>query len=157
MPWGDYTYKKPEYPKREPGKYRCIILKAEVGTSKAGNRMIVLTLRPSGSTAKVNAYVVDNDAFDDNFSKFLDAFPAIKANPNPDMCFAWRGAIGAIQLKVTEEGYWRAGYFIPEENAESLPEFEWKARDDEPQEMPVMQEISGVNFEEVDDDEGIPF
>ena len=41
MGWDNYTYKKPEYPERKPGKYRCIILKAEIGTSKAGNRMIV--------------------------------------------------------------------------------------------------------------------
>lgn len=157
MGWDNYTYKKPEYPERKPGKYRCIILKAEIGTSKAGNRMIIISLRPSGTTATVSAYIVDNEYFDDNYSKFLDAFPQIKENPDPNTCFAWRGAHGAINLKVNDNGYWQAGNFIPAERAEFLPEFEWKAGHDEPQEMPIMQEISALGFDDEEPDDEVPF
>ena len=157
MGWDNYTYKKPEYPENKPGKYRCIILKAEIGTSKAGNRMLIISLRPSGSVATVSAYIVDNEYFDDNYSKFLDSFPEIKENPDLNTCFAWRGALGAINLKVNENGYWQAGNFIPYEKADGLPPFEWRAKSDEPQEMPTMQPIAALNLDGDEPDDEVPF
>ena len=156
MSWDNYVYKKQEYPERKPGNYRCIILKAEIGNSKAGNKMLTIHLRPSGTTSTVKAYIVDNDYFDSNYSQFLDAFPAIMdGNHDINNCFAWRGALGAVKLAVNDNGFFEVKRFIPADKAESLPEFEWKARDDEPSEMPVMQEIT--ELAEEDDDESIPF
>ena len=156
MSWSNYTYKQPEYSERKPGKYRVIILKAEEKTSKKGNKMVEISLRPSGTASTVKAYIVDNDYFDDNYSRFLDAFPDIKnADNNPEHCYTWRGAMGAINLKVNDNGYFEAGYFIPSEKQEALPEFVWKARDDEPQTMPEFQ--GAVELEELEDDESIPF
>ena len=158
MSWSNYTYKKQEHTERQPGNYRCIILKAEAGVSKtSGKNMLTIHLRPSGTASTVKAYIVDNDWFDSNFSSFLDAFPALKDNSNPDNCFAWRGAMGAVKLKVNDDGYFETAKYpwIPADKATKLPEFEWKARDDEPQEMPEMQTFTEIT--DSDDDDQIPF
>ena len=164
MSWSNYTYKKPEHIERKPGDYRCIILNAESSISKtSGKQMLVITLRPSGTTANVKAYIVDNDYFDDNFSQFLDAFPDIKGNSamaNPDSCFQWRGAEGAIKLKVNDNGYFEPDRYpwieAGSKKEETLPDFVWKARDDEPQEIPTMQEFT--ELDDNDDEDGeIPF
>lgn len=163
MSWNNYTYKKPEYTERTPGIYRCIILAAEVSVSKtSGNQMIVVSLRPSGTASTVKAYIVDNDYFDENFSQFLDCFPAIKENQGmsaPDNCFQWRGAQGAVKLKVNDNGYFETDRYpwieAGSNREKNLPEFVWKARDDEPQEMPVLQEFTELDDGEEDDD--VPF
>lgn len=157
MSWSNYTYKKPEYAERKPGIYRCIVLNAETGTSKSsGKKMITITLRPSGTATTVRAYIVDNEYFDDNMSRFLDAFPALKNNPSPDNCFAWRGAMGAAQLRVNDKGYFEHAYWVPPERTDKLPEFVWRTREGEPPEMPVLQEFTELgDDDEVGDD--IPF
>lgn len=158
MSWSNYTYKKQEHTERQPGNYRCIILKAEAGVSKtSGKNMLTIHLRPSGTASTVKAYIVDNDWFDSNFSSFLDAFPALKDNNNPDNCFAWRGAMGAVKLKVNDDGYFETAKYpwIPADKATKLPDFEWKARDDEPQDMPELQTFTEIT--DNDDDDQIPF
>ena len=158
MSWSNYTYKPQEHTERQPGNYRCIILKAEAGTSKtSGKNMLTIYLRPSGTASTVKAYIVDNDWFDSNFSAFLDAFPALKANSNPDNCFAWRGAIGAVKLKVNDDGYFETAKYpwIPAEKAVNYPDFEWRSRDDESPEMPVLQEFTEIT--EQDSEDEIPF
>lgn len=158
MSWSNYTYKKSEHTERQPGSYRCIILKAEAGVSKtSGKNMLTIFLRPSGTASTVKAYIVDNDWFDSNYSSFLDAFPALKDNSNPDNCFAWRGAMGAVKLKVNDDGYFETAKYpwIPADKATRLPEFEWKARDDEAQEMPELQAFTELSDD--DDSEEMPF
>ena len=159
MSWANYTYKKQETVERQPGTYRCIILKAETGVSKtSGKNMITLFLRPSGTASTVKAYIVDNDWFDANFSQFLDAFPALKNNANPENCFAWKGAQGAVKLKVNDDGYFETARYPWVESGskaeQNLPPFEWKSRDDESGEMPVLQEFTEI---EEEDDEDCPF
>lgn len=159
MSWSNFTYKKQEPVERKPGKYRCVILKAETGISKtSGKNMLIISFRPSGTASTVKAYIVDNDYFDSNYSSFLDAFPILKTNQNPENCFSWRGAMGAVKLKVNNDGYFEPDRYpwIPEESADNLPDFEWRHREDEPAEMPEYQGIT--QLEEVDDpDEECPF
>lgn len=155
MSWDNYTYQKPQFEENKPGNYRCVILNAEVTTSKtSGKRMLVISVRPSNTRATVKSYIVDNDYFDSNFSQFLDAFPQL-GKTTPNNCFAWRGAMGAIKLGVNDNGYFEAKWFLPPEKAEDLPDFIWKARDDEPQEMPVFQELTELTND--DDESDIPF
>ena len=154
MSWDNYTYQKPQFEENKPGDYRCVIMSAEVGTSKSGNRMLVISVRPSGTRATVKSYIVDNEYFDSNFSSFLDAFPILKENHDPNNCFTWRGAMGAVKLTVNDRGYFEAKRFISADKAEKLPEFEWKAKDDEPQQMPAYEGMTELD----DDDDGeIPF
>ena len=155
MSWDNFAYTKPTYEDNKPGDYRCVRLSAEVGHSKAGNRMMIISIRPSGTKATVKNYIVDNDYFDSNFSQFLDAFPVLKDNSHPDNCFSWRGAMGAVKLTVNENGYFEIKRFISADKAEKLPEFVWKAKDDEPQQMPEYQGITEIGSD--DDDGEIPF
>ena len=155
MSWDNFAYTKPTYEENKPGNYRCVILNAEVGRSKAGNRMLIISVRPSGTKATVKNYIVDNDYFDSNFSQFLDAFPELKDNSSPDNCFSWRGAMGAVKLAVNDRGYFEIKRFISADKADGLPEFVWKAKEDEPQTMPVYQGITEIGNDE--DDGDIPF
>lgn len=155
MSWDNFAYTKPTFEENKPGDYRCVILSAEVGKSKAGNRMMIISIRPSGTKATVKNYIVDNDYFDSNFSQFLDAFPALKDNSHPDNCFSWRGAMGAVKLTVNDRGYFEIKRFIPADKADKLPDFVWMARDEEPPQMP---EYQGITEMDSDDDDGeIPF
>ena len=153
MSWDNYTYQKPTFDDNVPGDYRCVILGAEVTHSKAGNRMLVINVRPSGTKATVKQYIVDNEYFDSNYSQFLDAFPVLKDNSDPGNCFSWRGAMGAVKLVLDDNGYFKVKRFISADRAERLPEFEWKAKEDEPQKMPEYQGLSGLeNNDDPDDD-----
>ena len=49
MSWDNYTYKKQEHTERQPGNYRCIILKAEAGVSKTSGKNM-LTMRGTATT-----------------------------------------------------------------------------------------------------------
>ena len=117
--------------------------------------MITLTLRPSGVPINVKTWLVDNEYFDANVSRFLDAFPILKEGFSPDESYSWRGAMGAVKLKTDDRGYLAVSNFISAEKAEKLPEFVWTAKENEPQEMP---EYTGMaDFCELSDEEGIPF
>lgn len=155
MSWSNYEYKKPESGAK-PGDYRCIIMGAKQTKSKSsGANMLEIKLRPSGTAANVFYYIVDNDYFDSNMSRFLDAFPELKEDFSIDTCMTWRGAMGAMKLSVNDDGYLRADRCIPSERAEKLPPFVWKARDDESQGMPERQTITELYT--VDDDDELPF
>lgn len=150
MSWSNYTYKEPQ--RANPGNYRCIILNVEQKVSKAsGKNMLQITVRPSGTALNVNTYIVDGDYFDDNFSRFLDAFPALKENVDLDSCFLWRGQIGAARFGEDDKGYLKVSSWMTPEKAEDLPEFEWKARDGEPQDMPEPQVFADISSAEEDD------
>ena len=121
----------------------------------SGAHKITLTLRPSGMPINVITWLVDNEYFDANVSRFLDAFPVLKEGFSPDESYSWRGAMGAVKLKQDDRGFLAFDRYIPAEKAEKLPEFVWTAKENEPQEMP---EYTGMaDFCELSDEEGIPF
>lgn len=153
MGWSNYTYREPQ--KANPGNYRCIIMNAEQKVSKSGKNMLQITVRPSGTALNVNTYIVDGDYFDDNLSRFLDAFPALKEGLNIDECFTWRGQIGAARFGEDDRGYLKVSSWMTPEKAESLPEFEWKARDGETA-MPEPQVLTELPAGE-EDDTDFPF
>ena len=155
MSWENYTYKESTHVERKPGTYRCMILNAEQTVSKSsGTRMIALSLRPSGTASTVKGYILDNDHFDENYSEFLDAFPAIKENPDINACYTWRGAVGTVKLIIDESGYFKTAKFpwVSARKADALPPFEWKARSDEPPECPEYQ-----GFTELGNTDDLPF
>lgn len=156
MPWSDFTYSTPKKVEREPGIYRCLIMNAEQSVSKSsGKNMLVITLRPSGTTANVRAYIVDNEYFDRNVSEFIDAFPALKDGFSINRCFGWRGALGAVKLIVDENGFFKTAKYpwVPFGRTENLPPYDWKTADGEPQEMPVYQGFTELE----EDDSDLPF
>lgn len=159
MPWNDYNYTKANYT-RKPGAYRCMILSADKTTSNAsGLPMLRVQLRPSGTSANVFAYIVGNDYFDENFSRFLDAFPQLKEQKfTKDNCYSFRGAIGCVKLVLDDNGYFKAAKYpwIDPKDAKELPAFRWLPRDDESEKPP---EFLSAAFEELPgaDDGKLPF
>jgi len=158
MSWNDYAYKENTHVDMEAGIYRCLIMEAKQAVSKtSGKNMLAITLRPSGTSMNVTAYIVDNDYFDDNLSRFLDAFPQLRENFSINTCFSWTGALGAARLVPDEKGYLATAKYpwIPEKKQEGLPPFEWKPRIGESDEFPVYQGIT--ELPQTDDENDLPF
>ena len=93
----DFMYEEQTFEAPKPGKYRCVILSAEESVSKSsGKPMIKLTVRPSGMNNKINHYIVKNDNFNRNMSRFFDSFSDIKRG---DFNFlTWTGAMGGADF-----------------------------------------------------------
>ena len=71
--WNDY---QPEESVRaQKGKYRVEIVDAEEAISKSSSLpMFVITVKPNPTNIKVKTYLVKNDKFNANATKFFDAF-----------------------------------------------------------------------------------
>lgn len=142
MGWNDYRYEEPT--RVEPGDYRVEVIKAEEQKSRNGNRMIVVTLRPNGTSLLIRDYFVDGEYFDGKVSRFFDAFPEIgQGNFN---LVTWGGAVGAVRLREDGE-YLRVHYYLTPKKAEALPE--WVGN--KPQRMTV------TDFETMTDKSDLPF
>lgn len=142
MGWDNY--KRTESTSLEPGKYRVVITGTEEKLSKSGNKMLVITLRASGSRLNLKYYLVDGEWFDRNLTSIYDSFNI----PEGDMNFiSWIGASGAAELGLDENGYVKVKWFIKKKAAESLPPFEG--------EKPQKQEVT--KLEELGDEEDLPF
>lgn len=142
--WDDF--KREERPRLSPGDYRVTIVSAEERTSKAGNPMIVIGLRPNGGSIIINHYIVKNQYFNRNMTDFFDSFNIDEG----DFCFpSWIGAVGAAKLKEDDQGYLKVSYFISQDRADKLPPWEG--------EIPERQTVTDMGFSESEDDGELPF
>lgn len=114
--WDDWS--REEAPRLEPGDYRVEITAVEETESKAGNPMIVVTVRPNGSNINIKHYIVKNQYFNRNMTDFFDSFNIDEGDFNFP---TWVGAVGAAKLIEDENGYLKVRYFISESKAEKLP------------------------------------
>ena len=144
--WSKYKREEREEVAKVTGKLRCVIVDVEEAVSKSGNNMIVISVRPSGSPAKVKYWLVDNEYFNRNATQFFDAFPEIgDGNFN---FVEWIGATGAGEFVLDENDYIKLKKFISADKAENLPPFEG--------EKPERQTVTKfTEMEESDDD--LPF
>lgn len=147
--WSDYSREEVERTAPKPGKRRCVIVSAEESISKtSGKPMIIVTVTPSGSTAKVKSYIVKNERWKQNMTALFDAFPEI-GEGNFEF-LTWIGAMGAAEfgLEKGSDGndYLKVKWFIPADKATDLPEFEG--------EKPEKQEFTEIT--DSDEDE-LPF
>jgi hypothetical protein len=143
--WDDY---KPEEGSRlGAGDYRCVVVDAEETESKSSGRpMIVITVQPNGSSAKVKQYIVKNEYFNRNMTSFFDSFGIERGDFN---MLGWVGAVGAGKFVEDENGYLKVRWFLSPKQAESLPP--WKG------EVPERQTVTEIGgFEEIDDAD-LPF
>lgn len=139
--WNDY--KREEHAKLEPGDYRVEIVSAEEATSKSGNPMIVIGVKPNGSNITIKHYIVKNEYFNRNMTDFFDSFNVDEGDFN---FLTWVGAVGAAKLKEDEQGYLKVAWFIKKDKADKLPE--WVG------EMPERQTVEeGLGLEETMDDD----
>lgn len=143
--WDDY--KREERQRLAPGDYRVEIVDVEETTSKAGNPMLVVSIRPNQSKITIRHYIVKNDYFNRNMTEFFDSFNIEEG----DFAFpTWVGAVGAARLKEDENGYLKVGWFLSQEKADDLPP--WVGA------LPERQEITSIGtFDPLDDDDDLPF
>ena len=143
--WSDYKREEREVENGVTGKLRCVITAVEEGNSKAGNPMIIVTLRPSGVRFTVKHFLVKGEYFNRRMTEFFDAFPEI-GDGNFDF-LTWVGCVGAAMFALDDNGYTKVRYFLSPERAANLPEFEG--------EIPERQTITSL--EEADPDDDLPF
>lgn len=142
MGWDNY--KRTESTPFQEGIYRVVITETEEKLSKAGDKMLVITLRPSGSKRTIKYFLVDGEYFDRNLTSIYDSFDI----PEGNMDFiSWIGAMGAAKIVINDAGYPKIRWFINKKKAESLPPFEG--------EKPQRQEVT--KLEEVGEEEELPF
>lgn len=144
--WDDFT--REDRPRLAPGDYRVEIVSAEETTSKKGSPMIVVGVRPNGSTITIKQYIVKNQYFNRNMTDFFDSFNIDEG----DFTFpTWIGAVGAARLKEDDQGYLKVAYFINQEKADKLPP--WVGQ------LPERQSVTelGGGLSELDDDGELPF
>jgi len=117
--WNDY---QPEETARaQKGKYRVEIVDAEETVSKSSNLpMFVITVKPNPTSIKVKTYLVKNDKFNANATKFFDAFGIKRGDFN---CLGWIGAMGAGDFDTDENGYLNLKWWISSSEAAKLPEW----------------------------------
>lgn len=141
--WSDFQ--REERARLAPGDYRVEIVGVEETTSKSsGKPMLVISVRPNGSTITIKHYIVKNEYFNRNMTEFFDSFNIDEADFTLP---TWVGAVGAAKLKEDENGYLKVAWFISEEKAYDLPE--WQG------EFPQRQEMT--KFEELEDDGELPW
>ena len=140
--WDDWS--REEAPRLEPGDYRVEITAVEETESKAGNPMIVVTVRPNGSNINIKHYIVKNQYFNRNMTDFFDSF---NIDDGDFTLPTWIGAVGAARLKEDDQGYLKVHYFIKKDRAEKLPPWEGK--------MPERQTLTKI--EEIEDDGDLPW
>lgn len=146
MDWG-YT-REDNQVEAVKGKRRCVIVDVKDGVSKSsGLPMITIFVRPSGTKFKVMTWLVKNEKFNQNATRFFDAFPEIgDGNFN---FVEWIGAEGAAEFGEDERGYTTLKWFISGRQAESLPPFEG--------EKPERQKITALEEEPEDDEDSLPW
>ena len=144
----NWDYERDESRNTPPtGKMRCVIVGAEETVSKkSGLPMIIVTVQPSGSKAKVKQYIVKNEYFNRNMTQLFDAFPSI-GDGNFEF-LEWIGAMGAANFVLNEDGYLRIKWFIGADQAKDLPEFVG--------DKPDQQTVTKLD-ELTDDDDDLPF
>ena len=146
----NWNYEREERPSNDQfvGKHRCVIVDVEETTSKSsGLPMIVITVRPSGSSFKVKTYLVQNDKFNQNATTFFDSFPEI---PDGDFNFpTWIGAEGAADFGLDDSGYLKVKWFISSDRAANLPPFEGK--------KPERQTITNIAEEPDSSEDDLPW
>lgn len=145
--WDDWA--REEAPRIEPGDYRVEITAVEETESKAGNPMIVVTVRPNGSNINIKHYIVKNQYFNRNMTDFFDSFNIDEGDFNFP---TWVGAVGAAKLAEDENGYLKVRWFISESKAEKLPPWDGTVP-----ERQTITTIGGAFSDEDLDESELPF
>lgn len=140
--WSDY--KREERSRLEVGDYRVEIVSVEESTSKAGNPMLVIGIKPNGSGITIKHYITKNEYFNQNMTEFFDSF---NIDDGDFTLPTWVGAVGAAHLKNDEKGYLKVGWFIKGKKADALPAWVGK--------MPERQELT--KLEDIEDEGELPW
>lgn len=147
MAW-QFKREDPQFDELPEGKYRVAVESAEMGTSKAGNDMLVLRFKVSGSDRKLWNYITFLDDRPEITNRMLTQFFDSFGIPEGDFDLrSYVGKIGGANVKHDDEGRAKITYFLSKKQQEKLPP--WQGDVPQP---------SGAWGEVGDDEDGeIPF
>ena len=146
MAW-QFKREESEFEELAEGRYRVMIVDAEMATSKNGNDMLVIKLQVSGTKRNLWNYIVFLDDRPEitnrMLTQFFDSFGIEEGNFNLN---SYLGKIGGCQVKHEQgqDGKIRAkiSYFLSKKQQDALPP--WKG------EAPKFEDLPA-------DDEELPF
>ena len=141
MAW-QFKREESEFEELAEGRYRVMIVDAEMAVSKNGNDMLVIKMLVSGTNRNLWNYITFLDDRPEitnrMLTQFFDSFGIDDGNVNLK---SYLGKVGGCQVKHDNDGRAKVQYFLSKKQQELLPPWEGQA----PQ------------FEEVGDDEELPF
>ena len=124
---------------------RVEIVSVDEKESKAGNPMLVIGIRPNGSSITINHYIVQgNEWTNRNLTEFFDSF---NIDDGDFTLPTWIGAVGAARLKEDDKGYLKVQYFISKDRAEKLHPWDGK--------LPERQELTRLS--DLEDESELPW
>ena len=143
MAW-QFKREEAEYPEIPEGRYRVMIVSAEMAVSKSsGNDMLVIKLAVSGTKSNLWNYIAFLDDRPEITNRLLtqlfDSFGIEDGNFN---LTSYIGKVGGCQVKHDDQGRAKVQYFLSKKQQETLPPWQGEA----------------PKFEELPDDtEELPF
>lgn len=142
MAW-QFKREETEFEELAEGRYRVMIVDAEMAVSKSGNDMLVIKMQVSDSKRNLWNYITFLDDRPEitnrMLTQFFDSFGIDDGNFNLK---SYLGKIGGCQVKHDQDGRARVQYFLSKKQQEPLPA--WKG------EAPKFEELG-------DEDEELPF
>ena len=142
MAWNFQRDESGTYDVPPEGKHRVMIIKAELGQSKAGNDMLILELAVSGYTSHVWNYIVFmEDRPQITNQKLTQLFDSFGIEDGDFNLSHYIGKVGGAKIRHDEYGA-KVHYFLSKKQTAELPP--WKG------ELPTP-------FTPVADDGDIPF
>lgn len=141
MAW-QFKREEVEFEELPEGRYRVMIVEAEMAVSKSGNDMLVIKLLVSGTKKNLWNYITFLDDRPEITNRMLTQFFDSFGIEDGDFNLAgYVGKLGGCQVKHDDQGRAKVQYFLSKKQQESLPAWEG--------EKPA--------FAPIEDDEEIPF
>jgi len=142
MAW-QFKREEAEFEELAEGRYRVMIVDAEMAVSKSGNDMLVIKMQVSGTKRNLWNYITFLDDRPEitnrMLTQFFDSFGIDDGNFNLK---SYLGKIGGCQVKHDQDGRARVQYFLNKKQQENLPPWQGEA--------PKFEDLSA-------DEEELPF
>lgn len=127
MAW-QFKREETEFEELAEGRYRVMIVDAEMAVSKSGNDMLVIKMQVSGMKRNLWNYITFLDDRPEitnrMLTQFFDSFGIDDGNFNLK---SYLGKIGGCQVKHDQDGRARVQYFLNKKQQENLPPWQGEA------------------------------
>lgn len=140
MSW-DFKREEKQFEELAEGRYRVMIVSAEMAVSSKGNDMLVLKMLVSGKNTYLWNYITFLDDRPEITNRMLTQFFDSFGISDGDFNLAgYVGKIGACQVKHDDEGRAKIQYFLTPSQAKALPPFDGKLPE-MPKEAPAEEDL----------------
>lgn len=138
MAW-QFKREETEFEELAEGRYRVMIVDAEMAVSKSGNDMLVIKMQVSGTKRNLWNYITFLDDRPEitnrMLTQFFDSFGIDDGNFNLK---SYLGKIGGCQVKHDQDGRARVQYLLNKKQQDNLPP--WKGEAPKFEELPADEE-----------------